>query len=463
MKHKIIMLIMIIFSALNMVEANNQFNYPDTVDLGEIYYFSDRSHLITRYIRIDNNSNEDYYNYETNYLYDSLSFDLAKFAMTSNFYNSRSSLLIRKNLTQLIQFSLYINKNEQVPTNILEYKIKVGFVGSESQQIIRDTIIIKAKLVHSDSCKLWQQKEVKLSFFCLNRNFTYKKYTDISIRNNTNTDIQVEDIELNTDILEIKKSVISIHGGNKSLPFNFPPDTTLNIRIELDSTFDNLITLNSKIKYKLKNQDIILDGTTLINNNIRDLVSHLDYYYDTLKTDLNQSVSDIKVYHRYCLENYRLDSVTYAGPWKNSEFEFIPKYGMPFDLDSNHLEIGDIKFTGLEYGYKEGFIVLNYSNDSGKLTRIPLYVQTSCEDTKSIKYEEPIDKILVFPNPANDKLYFNFDYINYTYKIYNQVGMEVDNGLLNKNFIDIEKLPIGSYCLIIINNYQIYKQIFIKQ
>ena len=54
-----------------------------------------------------------------------------------------------------------------------------------------------------------------------------------------------------------------------------------------------------------------------------------------------------------------------------------------FDLDSNHIEIGDIKFIGLDYGYKEGFIVLNYFNDSGKLTRIPLYVQTSCEDTNT--------------------------------------------------------------------------------
>ncbi len=462
MKFNLIFLLLVIFSELNMLGADNQFIYPDTVDLGEIYYFSDKSHSITRYIRIDNNSNEDYYNYETNYLYDSLSFTLASYAMTNNFYNSRSSVLIQKNQTQLIQFSLHININEQVPINNLEYKIKVGFVGSESQQIIRDTIIIKAKLVHSDSCKLWQKSEVKLSNFCLIKNINYSKYTDISIRNNTNTDIEVDDIELNTDILEIKKSEITIQGGNKSLPFNFPPDTTLNIRVELDSTFDNLITLNSKVKYKLKGQDIILDGTTLINNNIRDLGSYLDYYDDTIKTDLNQSVTDIKVYHRFCLENERLDSVTYSGPWKKYEFEFIPKFEIPNSSIPNHSEIGVIKFTGLEYGYKEGFIVLNYSNDSGKISRIPLYIQTSCENTKSITDTKEEIKVLVFPNPASDLLYFNFEFLESTFNIYNQIGMEVDNGLLNKNYIDIQKLPTGSYYLIITKNNQIYKQLFIK-
>lgn len=64
------------------------------------------------------------------------------------------------------------------------------------------------------------------------------------------------------------------------------------------------------------------------------------------------------------------------------------------------------------------------------------------------------NEIRVYPNPANDKLYFDEDYEFRNVKIFNLYGQILQQKSLNEtNYLNIEQLPPGLYCYVIEGQY----------
>jgi hypothetical protein len=57
----------------------------------------------------------------------------------------------------------------------------------------------------------------------------------------------------------------------------------------------------------------------------------------------------------------------------------------------------------------------------------------------------PNHEMIVYPNPAKDKIYFTSSNMSANYKIYNLLGQELEKGTAHHNEIDIMYLPNGNY------------------
>lgn len=74
-------------------------------------------------------------------------------------------------------------------------------------------------------------------------------------------------------------------------------------------------------------------------------------------------------------------------------------------------------------------------------------------NSRILKIDQPLslnsystnDKLVIYPNPAKDKIYFTNDKPLSNYKIYNLLGQELDQGFTYNNEILIEHIPNGSY------------------
>ncbi len=76
---------------------------------------------------------------------------------------------------------------------------------------------------------------------------------------------------------------------------------------------------------------------------------------------------------------------------------------------------------------------------------------------------EYVEKLLVYPNPAQDKLFFDVTNIGQV-SIYNQMGQLVKNEQLNgSNFVQVQDLVCGLYILEITQGNQLGRTLFVKK
>jgi hypothetical protein len=146
---------------------------------------------------------------------------------------------------------------------------------------------------------------------------------------------------------------------------------------------------------------------------------------------------------------YYIDG-NYSGAYWRYFGEIIEKIGDVGFLFGHSVFFNFIDYEGWIRCYEDS--VINYKP-----------YPNSCDFITGITESNYLEKITIFPNPANSILYLTFNLealINTPYHIYDVLGKTFSLGILHQPLIDISNLTNGLYFLNINNNYH-FK--FIKQ
>jgi Secretion system C-terminal sorting domain len=77
-------------------------------------------------------------------------------------------------------------------------------------------------------------------------------------------------------------------------------------------------------------------------------------------------------------------------------------------------------------------------------------------------FDNPIG-LNIYPNPSKNELYINLTQDNITYKIVDMQGKIIRNGFVANQYINLEKIPAGTYMLVISANGKIYNRSVVVQ
>ena len=83
-------------------------------------------------------------------------------------------------------------------------------------------------------------------------------------------------------------------------------------------------------------------------------------------------------------------------------------------------------------------------------------------DTPNIIFEHGNVPIEIYPNPANNMLYFADDLNDLPYSVFDLNGKKVQSGIITNNSISVNKLIRNTYILKIEHNNSYLKTVFIK-
>ena len=102
------------------------------------------------------------------------------------------------------------------------------------------------------------------------------------------------------------------------------------------------------------------------------------------------------------------------------------------------------------------------SNDCYSETICKEVVFTSDDTTNAISNIN-LNAIKIYPNPVLTKIYFEENYKEQKYYIYNLLGKVIKTGNIKNNEIEVEDLVSGMYLLTIENENSLHQQKFIKE
>lgn len=87
-------------------------------------------------------------------------------------------------------------------------------------------------------------------------------------------------------------------------------------------------------------------------------------------------------------------------------------------------------------------------------------ISTIYTTLNSLNLQE-LENVTVYPNPVEDKLYFDSKYSFNSIKIYDFQGREINLDFVN-NFVDVSGLAKGTYTLVIISDDKVIRRFFVK-
>lgn len=107
-------------------------------------------------------------------------------------------------------------------------------------------------------------------------------------------------------------------------------------------------------------------------------------------------------------------------------------------------------------------VCLTISNDCYSKTICKEVVFTSDDTTNAIS-KINLNAIKIYPNPVQSKIYFEENFKEQKYYIYNLLGKVIKTGIIKNNEIEVEDLVSGMYLLTIESENSLHQQKFIKE
>jgi len=100
------------------------------------------------------------------------------------------------------------------------------------------------------------------------------------------------------------------------------------------------------------------------------------------------------------------------------------------------------EITGLDYGTEYFWKVqATNTNQTSEWSEIWSFTTLEAVGVKEVEYQ----KLLLYPNPAKDKIFFDFEDVILKIKLYNSLGYEINQYTVNDDFLNCSELPAGIY------------------
>ncbi len=190
-------------------------------------------------------------------------------------------------------------------------------------------------------------------------------------------------------------------------------------------------------EYNLVSQDEILEND--------------DSYNDACSMRMSDEANHLVLFGLCNAKNTIYSFVNDNNNWKLLNHDYLKVYS---DYPRQFAELSD-------NGKRLAFVQASRIIQDGPSAHIQIY-EFNKLDT-SISSEEELNQIGVYPNPTSGGLSISgFDLNSAHYRIYNSLGIAIDEGILHSDFISISDLPSGSYLLSINDSIRSLSELIVK-
>ena len=474
MKLKILTLSLLLIICNNFCNTQD-LQIPISVDFGECTIGIIGKDTIGTYyskiITLKNNSDKQIRIYQMFWIYDMIMIKIRNyFDFFGPFVSLGSPKMLNLNPGDSINYTILfgcIDIDSISKVDYLTEKLVFGYFKENDSTQYFDTVSMRAKAIYSR--ELGTMERFNVDRFIYPDQLNYNWYMNLYIFNRTDKNYFIDSITVKNEGTNFSfPNLFDINLGYRSnwdtirYPMKFDSNTVICLKFD----YTNKNYEFSKSVYNIYSHEVISGNVEKLRDsiliNLREdipLSLYIEKNFIMLKTD---SIIKIRAHLvNYIKNSFYLDSVVFSDIWKNDKFTFSFDLGqLPFKLENSFIYPCTITFTSHNLGYKTGTVTLYFRDSLGKpFTRVEMMKTYVYITDDAAEKPENNKKFIIYPNPANDRIFINSSLLNYNenyyYQINNSIGILQKSGNLppNNKSINVEELGNGLFFLKIFNRY----------